>query len=239
MTYNIIANNRTQISLFFGLRACDLKSKEPIAPIVQNKPYKQYLALIGNILSFISVSILIMAMTSYTLVANKEVNNIMERNGYEKFRYNNDLKKISSYFRATQKWDMFSASVKKSDAWTVVAATLDDGSVVDPFTGNPPILDRIDYEILWKGTGQFWRKFLTRIAKHKNSKYVNNFSKWLKRSNNNYFDTLNGQRIKSVTIYHITQRNAAPNQSQDDIKIYKRVLNQSSGTSNKTTKFKK
>ena len=62
---------------------------------------------------------------------------------------------------------------------------------------------------------------------------MNNFSKWLKRRNNNYFNTLDGRKINTVTLYHLTQKNAAPNQNQDDIKIYKRVLNQSSGTSKK------
>ena len=236
--YDFIANNRTQTSILLGLPACDLKSPEHVTLIPQHKPYRKYISFTSKVFSSITVCILIIAMTSYALVANKEVNKIMERNGYEKFKYNNNLKKISTYFRTTQKWDMFSASVKKSDAWTIVSATLNDGTVIDPFTGETPILDRIDYEILWKGTGQFWRKFLTRIAKHKNSKYVNNFSKWLKRRNNNYFNTLDGRKINTVTLYHLTQKNAAPNQNQDDIKIYKRVLNQSSGTSKKT-KFKK
>ena len=55
----------------------------------------------------------------------------------------------------------------------------------------------------------FGENFLVDYQKKNNKKYIATFERWIKRSSNNYFDeNLNGQRIKSIKIWSVSQKNA-------------------------------
>ena len=105
-----------------------------------------------------------------------------------------------------------------------------DGEKVNPFTGLEPILDSVEYEDLWHGHNQFWRKFFSRVTKKGKQKYVDRFEMWMKKYNNTYFEeNLNGQRIKSLNIWALSQRNADIN-SNSNYRVSKRLLNSKAKT---------
>tara|TARA_Y100000996_G_scaffold91538_1_gene64430 strand:- start:64 stop:600 length:537 start_codon:yes stop_codon:yes gene_type:complete len=142
--------------------------------------------------------------------------------GYEKFKYIKPLKKLMSYPRMIQRWNMFSPSVLKRDKWLVIEATLSDGSIIDPFTGKSPVLDNLDYEILWTDINQFWRKYLTRIEKK--TTQVKKFKKWLIEPDNDYFKkNIGNQKITSVNIWFLNQLNGPP-ESDKIYKVYSKEL---------------
>jgi len=240
--YDKVAINRTSVSKFFGLPACDLKNhlsygyKEFENNSIINKTLQKLCIVINSIIVFILIS----ASVSYSLVANEAVNKRMTEYGFEKFKYNKTLRRISSYPRMIQRWNMFSPTVLGTDKTIIVEATLTNGEIIDPFKGGTPILDDLNYSSLWHDHNQFWRKFFSRITKKQNSKYLTSFEKWLKNYNNPYFkDVLNGRKIKSVKIWSLSQKNANIN-SKKDYKIYKKLLNDNSSknSTNKNTKKK-
>ena len=227
-TYDFIAKNRTRISQFFGQPACGIDSRDKAKNIITEIDTPPYRLKINLILKFISscfVVILIFATLNYNLVANESVNKNMSKMGYDKFKYNKFLKRIAYYPRMVQRWNMFSPTVLKTDRTVVVSATLYDNSTIDIFTGKPPVLDSVDYENLWHGHDQFWRKFFSRLSKKNNKKYIRPFEKWIKRNTNTYFDsTLKGNKIKSVNIWSISQKNPDMGSSRQ-YKVYKQLLN--------------
>ena len=125
--------------------------------------------------------------------------------------------------RMIQKWDMFSPGVLKRDKWLVVEATLSDDSIVDPFTGKSPVLDSVEYEILWQDINQFWRKYLTRIE-NGYYQHIKKFKMWLIDPRNDYFvDTIGNRKIKHVKLWFLTQTNASIN-SDKLHKVYKKQI---------------
>ena len=235
--YDCVALNRTKVSKFFGFAACDIKENENIVPennLVENDNAK-FFKNIGHIINSMCVSIIILASLNYNLVANKSVNEYMEEYNYDKFKHNKILRKISSYPRMIQRWNMFSPTVLGTDKTVVVEVILNDGTTINPFTGEPAILNSLDYPNLWHDHNQFWRKFFSRVTKKQNSKYISKFEKWIKKNGNDYFaENLNGKKIKSVKLWSLSQRNRNINSTKEN-KVIKRLLNKSTET-NKNNK---
>ena len=226
--YDLIALNRTQISKFFGLAACNIKEKKENIKIENTTPiqYQNVLKLVSTTLASIIVLTLIITNMRYNLVANESVNDHMEELGYDKFRHDRTLRQISTYTRMIQRWNMFSPTVLGTDKTVIVEATLTNGDVINLFNGKQPVLDNLDYKYLWHDHNQFWRKFFSRVTKKQNSKYISSFEKWIKSYNNNYFDhVLNGRKIKSIKIWSLSQRNKNINSTKEN-KISKKLLNQ-------------
>ena len=234
--YDFIAKNRTHISNFFGQPACGYIIKSENNIVSDNKPIipiYNYFSITSKILSTIVVFILIVATLNYNLSANESVNKFMSENGYKKFQYKKNLKRIAYYPRMIQRWNMFSPTVLKTDKTVVVEATLYNGEIIDLFTGKPPMFDNLDYENLWHGHNQFWRKFFSRLSKKNNKKYIDPFERWIKRNSKTYFsDILKGERVKSVKIWSISQKNADMNSSRK-YRVYKQLLNKPKNQNNK------
>jgi len=226
--YDVIGKNRASISRFFGQPACGLnnvKEKTSQASYLLKTPFKIKINFINRVVSSSLIIILIISTLHYNLVANESVNKHMKDMGYAKFKHKKFLKRITYYPRMVQRWNMFSPTVLKTDRTVVVEATLYDGTVIDIFTGNKPILDNVDYESLWHGHDQFWRKFFSRLSKKNNKKYIDTFERWLKRSSNKYFeDNLNEQKIRSVRIWSVSHKNTDMG-SNRKYNVYKQLLN--------------
>ena len=223
--YDTIANNRSKISSFLGQKSCEVKINNNHNIIEENEAvFIKYYIFSKQLSASIVVLILLIASFNYILVANDSVNDFMKKNGYKKFKYNRTLKKICYYPRMIQRWNMFSPTVLATDKTIIVEATLFNGEVINPFTGEEPYYDDLHYTNIWTGHNQLWRKFFSRISKKHNKKYIPNFEKWLTRRANDYFDeTLDGQKIKSVKIWSLTQRNPDINSSKQ-YKTYKTLL---------------
>jgi len=235
--YDFVAKNRTYISNMFGQPACGMGKQDKTHISIDeniNTPLAKGFVLSKKIVSTLAVLILIIATLNYNLVANESVNKYMSDKGYKKFQYKKNLKRIAYYPRMIQRWNMFSPTVLKTDKTVVVEATLYNGEIIDLFTGKPPMFDNLDYDNLWHGHNQFWRKFFSRISKKNNKKYIETFERWIKRNSKTYFaDVLNGERVKSVKIWSISQKNADMN-STKTYKVYKQLLNKPKNQNNKS-----
>ena len=227
--YDFIAKRRVNISTFFGQPACGIKPKN----IVNNNivlPAKFSLSFfyLKKVLTCIVLLVLIRANFNYALAANDGVNDFMEDYGFGKnyFKYDKTSKIIVYYPRMIQRWNMFAPTVLGTDKSIIVEATLSNNKVINPFTGEEPNLDNLDYHYLWLDHNQFWRKFFYRASKKNNSKYIISFEKWLKTKGNTYFEKeLEGNKIKSVKIWSLKQRNPKINSNKIN-KTTKRLLNQ-------------
>ena len=240
--YDFVAKNRTYISSMIGQPACGLEKENKIDNSIEtniNTPITKGFILSKKIISTLAVFILILATLNYNLVANEAVNKYMSENGYKKFQYKKNLKRIAYYPRMIQRWNMFSPTVLKTDKTIVVEATLYNGKIIDLYTGKPPMFDNLDYENLWHGHNQFWRKFFSRLSKKNNKKYIETFERWIKRNSKTYFkNTLNGERVKSVRIWSVSQKNADMN-STKTYKVYKQLLNKPKNQNQNKPKTKK
>ncbi len=236
--YNLVAKNRTSISTFLGQPACGIKSD--IRHEVNLKKKSPIILFYAKKIGVCFMLLLILRSSiNYGLSANEGVNDLMEDYGFGKkyFTYNQNMKKIAYYPRMIQRWNMFSPTVLASDKTIVVEATLSNGDIINPYTGEAPELSSLDYPDLWHSDNQFWRKFFSRISKNNKKKELKRFESWLKRYNNHYFkDNTDNLRIKSVNIWSLSQRNSNIN-SKTKNKIAKRLLNPSSNKSqNNNTK---
>ena len=242
--YDIIAARRTDVSKFLGLPACDLKNRPNIVSNTEKLAsplYKKNILYLKKIMNVSLLTILLISSINYSLAANDGVNDLMEDYGFGKnyFRHNQTLKKIAFYPRMIQRWNMFSPTVLTTDKVVVVEATLSNGDVIDPFTGKKPVLDSVDYNILWQDHNQFWRKFFSRVTKKGRKNVVNRFETWLKRYNNTYFDhNLNGNKIRQVKIWSLSQRNKDVN-SKANYRVSKKLLNPKQTSQSKKINRKK
>ena len=175
MIYDIIAKYRTNISVFLGQPACGIKTKDNFEIAIETKNVNGYSNTLFYMKKVFICFVLLMILRSsinYGLSANEGVNNLMEDYGFGKkyFTYKPTMKKIAYYPRMIQRWNMFSPTVLASDKTVIVEATLSSGDVINPYTGDAPILTSLDYPILWHDHNQFWRKFFSRVVKkNKNS----------------------------------------------------------------------
>jgi predicted DCC family thiol-disulfide oxidoreductase YuxK len=236
--YDIVAFRRTDISKYFGLPACDLKNKlvkednsnDFVIPF-----YKKNLIYIKKTVNVFVLLIIFWSSINYSLAANDGVNDLMEEYGFGKnyFKHNQTLKKIAYYPRMIQRWNMFSPTVLSTDKALIIEATLSNGDIIDPFTGKKPVLDSVDYNVLWHDHNQFWRKFSSRVTKKGKKSALNRFETWLKRYNNTYFDdNLYGNRIREVNIWSLSQRNKDIN-SKTNYRVSKKLLNSKQSSKSK------
>ena len=131
------------------------------------------------------------------------------------------------------------ATVLATDKVLVIEATLSNGDIIDPFTGVKPVLDSVDYNVLWHDHNQFWRKFSSRVTKKGRKNILNRFETWLKRYNNTYFDdNLYGNRIREVKIWSVSQRNKDIN-SKANYRVSKRLLNSKQSSKSKVKPINK
>lgn len=235
--YDKIAKNRTKISVLFGLPACNLPNldngmiNQPKNNF--NNPLifeiKKHIQNITIIVSPLMLIIMLSAALHSALIENPGVqsflirNDLIEKNKKTKkqkriskinkagnfFNWENNkmLERVSRYPRMIQMWKMFSPNVLSKDNLIIVEAFLDDGTTVDPFTGNKPVLNSTDYKFIMKNKSQLWRKYFENFRKFDatyNGK--NTFKKWLLDSNNCYLqNNLNEKKIDSIKIWKISQ----------------------------------
>ena len=178
-------------------------------PIINQQIYQtnKPILAIKHLISSLVVFVLLLAAMNYNLVANKAVNKFMEKNKYKKFKSNKDLKRIAYYPRMIQRWNMFSPTVLGRDKTIIVEATLYNGDIINPFTGETPYYDNLNYKNIWTGHSQFWRKFFSRLSDKKNKKYISSFERWLIRNSEYFKEELDGQKIRSVKIWYVYQNN--------------------------------
>ena len=238
LCYDQIAKYRTNISIYLGMPACGIKSikEDNIYKKFPIQKYSKQFVYINKLVSCVCLLLILRASINYSLSANDGVNDRMEKYGYEKnyFKHKPFLKKIANYPRMIQRWNMFSPTVLGTDKTVIVEATLQNGDIINPFTGKTPNLESLEYEDLWHDHNQFWRKFFSRVVKKGKQKYVNRFETWIKNYKNEYFtENLNGQRIKSVKIWSLSQRNSNINKDTK-YRVSKKLLNSKNSTTNKS-----
>ena len=106
-----------------------------------------------------------------------------------------------------QMWKMFSPNVLSRDNIIIIEAFLNNGNVVDPFTGKKPVLNSTDYSILMTNNSQLWRKYFENFKRFDATRLgTGSFKTWIMNPKNSYFKkNLNGQKIDSIKIWKVTQ----------------------------------
>jgi len=215
--YDIIAKNRTKISIFFGLPACNLpqlknennKDSNPQFHITLINEFKTYTK---KIVSFVSPIILIIMLSAglqsalvenpgvqsflikHKLIENSKIKTKSKKSALNKsgnyFNWKNKrmLEKVARFPRMIQMWKMFSPNVLSRDNIIIVEAFLSDGSTINPFTGKKPVLNSTDFSVLMNNKSQLWRKYLENFKRFDaNRKGEGSFTQWVMNPNNNYF----------------------------------------------------
>ena len=234
--YDKIAINRTKISVLFGLPACNLPNLDnninnEIKNNLSNSLFSElrmHCCNVGNIISPLILIIMLSAAFNSALIENPGVESFLIKKEFIKntkkekikrksvinknrnfFNWENNkmLERVSRYPRMIQMWKMFSPNVLSKDNLIIVEAFLEDGSIIDPFTGLKPILNSTDYKFIMKNKSQLWRKYFENFRRF-DATYSgkNTFKKWVLNPNNNYFkNNLNKKKIDSIKIWKISQ----------------------------------
>jgi hypothetical protein len=139
----------------------------------------------------------------------------------------------------SQKWNMFSPTVMRTERWVVADVTFTDGTDTTLFVNNDDVYEKFHYSH-FDYRDQFWRKFFGRLHKKSNKKYIGEFKRWLKRTK--FFPEYRGRRPANVTLWQISER--SPNIGAKKYpKVYKRELksstNESKNKKRTTTKYPK
>ena len=211
--YDLIAKNRTKISIFFGLPACNLPNiKVHTNKIIFNNKtmidkVKHEVKNFTKILYPILLLVMLCSAVNSALIKNPGVQSFLVRNNFIKnskpikktdskpanyFNWKNKrmLQKVSEYPRMIQMWKMFSPNVLSKDNLIIVEAYVNDGSTIDPFTGKKPILDNTNFTIITSNKSQLWRKYFENFKRYPDAltKDKNSFKNWILDSTNKYFE---------------------------------------------------
>tara|TARA_B100000945_G_scaffold160379_1_gene128798 strand:- start:3010 stop:5127 length:2118 start_codon:yes stop_codon:yes gene_type:complete len=236
LVYDMIAKNRTKISIFFGLPACNLPPLEneittkdySQSNLIMLNGFKNHTKKILNLASPIILIIMLSAAFNSALVENPGVQSFLIRNklieqrkvadktrkssinksgNYFNWNDNKMLEKVSRFPRMIQMWKMFSPNVLSRDNIIVVEAFLDNGSTINPFTGEKPVLDSTDFSLVMDNKSQLWRKYFENFRKFDATyKGKNTFKQWVMNPDNDYLKkNLNGHQIDSIKIWKISQ----------------------------------
>jgi hypothetical protein len=103
-------------------------------------------------------------------------------------------------------WGFFAPDPPKVNSWLVVDALNEDGSHVDPLTGDPPTFaPQIDFP---SNHRRRWGKCFELLRKERYAPYRRDLAIYLTRMNRREFPP--GQRMVSFRIYRVAQRIAPP-----------------------------
>jgi len=224
MIYDQIAKNRTKISGFFGLPACNIPSNSDgnnFQIDIKKKSYIQIHSIkLFKIISPLLIVIMISSFIYSSLIEHKIITGVTWKNIPT-------LKKINRFPRMIQKWKMF-GNMPSTDQIIIVEATLKNNEKINLFTGKEPEFNSTDYTMLMKNKSQLWRKYFEWLYhKHikgtRNTKLKNKFTNWILNPNNTYFNkTLNGRKIKEVEIWKLSE--SAPRVNNEN---YKKIITKS------------
>ena len=235
--YDLFSQNRTKISVFTGLPACGL----PLTPKTENAPitsilsFNGYTQKIGFGLSNMVVFILLVGIINYSLTGNDGIKERFGKNAKGIKAYSHDLsyalKRTILYPRMSQKWNMFSPTVMRTERWVVTDINFTDGSDTTLFVNNDQVYEKFHYSH-FDYRDQFWRKFFGRLYKKSNKKYIGEFKRWLKRTK--FFPEYNGRRPAEVILWQLSERSPSIGAKKLP-KVYKREL-KSPSNENKNNK---
>ena len=231
--YDKIAQNRTKISIMFGLPACNLpgfEHQENNKKLFNLGIVKQIFFHIEKMMKIISpvmITVMLVAAIFSAFIENPGAKKLFKTNDNNKpkvktkkqaiktkdFSYGNMkiLHKITRFPRMVQMWKMFSPNVPASDKIIIVEAFLDNGETIDPFTGKPPIFYSTDYSLLMKNKSQLWRKYFENFKNiDGTTRQKRSFKNWIINPENDYFEEhLNGHKIDSIKIWKVTQKSSS------------------------------
>ena len=139
----------------------------------------------------------------------------------------------------SQKWNMFSPTVMRTERWVVADIIFTDGTDTTLFVNNDTVYDKFHYSY-FEYRDQFWRKFFGRLHKKSNKKYIGEFKRWLKRTD--FFPEYRDRRPANVTLWQLSER--SPNIGAKKLpKVYKMeiksVSNDSKNKKRTTSKYPK
>jgi len=235
--YDLISQNRTKISLLTGLPACGVPkpSIEENSLIIHNSILHRFRVKSLFIVSNLIAAVFLVGIINYSLTANDGIKERFGKKakGIKAYSHNlsYSLRRIILYPRMSQKWNMFSPTVMRTERWVVADVTFTDGTDTTLFVNNNDVYEKFHYSH-FDYRDQFWRKFFGRLHKKSNKKYIGEFKGWLKRTK--FFPEYRGRRPANVTLWQISER--SPNiGAKKTPKVYKREL-KSSTNDNKNKK---
>ena len=237
--YDSVSKNRTKISQFIGLPACGIVSDKDII-VHENKLNSPLSNLASGIKQFSSnflAFILCIAVINYSLTANEGLEDRFGQQPKGIRSFSKDLgstfRKIALYPRMSQKWNMFSPTVMRTEKWVVADIEFMNGETTSLFVNNEKVYDKFNRNY-FENVNQFWRKFFSRLNKSGNKKYIKDFRQWLRRTD--YFSQYDGRRPKKITLWQISERSKDMDSAKKP-KVYKFELKDSSSKKSKNSKL--
>lgn len=231
--YDLISQNRSKISLLTGFPACGVpkSSVQGNSLEIHNSMLQRFRVKSLFAVSNLIAGVFLVGIINNSLTANDGIKERFGKKAMGIKAYSHDLsyalKRTILYPRISQKWNMFSPTVMRTERWVVADVTFTDGTDTTLFVNNNDVYEKFHYSH-FDYRDQFWRKFFGRLHKKSNKKYIGEFKRWLKRTT--FFPEYRGRRPAEVTLWQISER--SPNiGAKKNPKVYKRVLESASNES--------
>lgn len=119
--------------------------------------------------------------------------------------------------RLNQSWGMFAPTVFKEDGWLVMAATLNNGKVIDLNNDNKPVDFAKPIYVLDRFKNDRWRKYTEQIFVNGNSHLRPYFANYLKHSYNSKHSA--DEQITQLAIYYMLERTQTVGKHSDIEKV--------------------
>ena len=238
--YDLVSKNRTQISILTGLPACGLPQvyKDENSLQIHNSIFKRLKLKSLFTLSNLIAAIFLVGIINYSLTANDGIKERFGKKAKGLRAYSHDisyaLKRTILYPRMSQKWNMFSPTVMRTERWVVADILFTDGTDTTLFVNNNQVYEKFHHSY-FDYRDQFWRKLFGRIHKSNNKKYISEFKNWLRRTN--FFPEYRGRRPKEITLWQLSERSPSIGAKKLP-KVYKRELKSRSAVDNKRRPIK-
>ena len=126
------------------------------------------------------------------------------------------------YPRIYQGWSMFAPDAPRRDGHMVIDAVLEDGTHVDPQTGEAPVLGVADAHS--KSWGQLWGSYSMRVAAGRNSHHREGLRRWLLEPNTRHLELPADKRIVSFTAWWIGDESPDPRVGGEPREVERRVV---------------
>jgi predicted DCC family thiol-disulfide oxidoreductase YuxK len=199
--YDGFATRRHRVSAWLGMGECGLPALAP-APALPPAPARRTLARLGAVAQNLLVAYGLVCVSTQLLIENAWLRKRVP--GYQQPAWARDFVQYGRFF---QGWGMFSPDAPRTDGSLVIEATLADGTVVDPQTGQAPDFSPTSYRKI--RSNQFWGSYSMRIASGRHTGMRRFLKDWLGRPIQR-LKLSPDVRVVSVKVWWIGDRSPPP-----------------------------
>lgn len=150
------------------------------------------------------VAVIMAACISQALIENRYI----KRTLGVKHAQPSWARQVVQYGRLFQGWSMFAPNAPTGDGWMVIDVELEDGTHVDPQTGEAPVMRPVEAALMPEG--QFWGSYTSRLAAGRNRRYRDGLVHYLRNKDIDRLELPAGVEVRSIVAWWVADASPTP-----------------------------